>query len=61
MSRLHTLEISVFDPVSKINRQIYPPATLGDVRREFFERVAAAYAARDEDWFRENNHHIDPT
>ena len=48
----HTVEISVFDPVSKIDRQIYPPATLGEVRREFIERVAKAYAARGEDWFR---------
>ena len=56
----HSLEISVFDPRTMIDRHIYPPATQSAVRREFIERVGKAYQAIGEDWFRQNNHHMDP-
>ena len=59
-SRGKTLEIAVFDPTRRIDRQIYPPATPGAVRAEFRARVAKAYAAVGEDWFRLNNHSMDP-
>jgi hypothetical protein len=57
----HSLEISVFDPSTMIDRQIYPPAAEGDERRRFVERVEKAYNAIGEDWFREHNHPMDPS
>lgn len=59
-SRAKTLEISVFDPASNVDRQIYPPAEVGDIRRAFIARVAAAYKAIGDEWFRTNNHPMDP-
>jgi hypothetical protein len=56
----HTLEIAVFDPSTLTDRQIYPPAAEAAVRRSFVERVEKAYNAIGEDWFRENNHPMDP-
>jgi len=56
----HTLEISVFDPSSVTDRQIYPPATETEVRRSFITRVEKAYDAIGAGWFRENNHPMDP-
>lgn len=58
-SRGQTLEIAVFDPVTGVDRQIYPPAIPGEIRRQFRARVANAYAAIGEDWFRINNHPMD--
>lgn len=57
----HVLEISVFDPATMLDRQIYPPASPAPVRLNFIERVAKAYRARGEDWFRLNNHHMNPS
>jgi hypothetical protein len=56
----HTLEIAVFDPSTLTDRQIYPPAAEAAVRRLFVGRVEKAYKAVGEDWFRENNHPMDP-
>jgi hypothetical protein len=56
----HSLEIGVFDPHRKIDRQIYPPLETGEVRRAFIARVDQAYRARGEDWFRLKNHPMDP-
>ena len=57
----HSLQISVFDPTAMTDTPIYPPASLDAVRRDFVDRVAKVYKARGEDWFRENNHHMDAT
>ncbi len=54
------LEMSVFDPAANVDRRIYPPAAPGEIRRAFVARVAAAYNALGEDWFRINNHPMDP-
>ena len=57
----HSLHISVFDPAANANHRIYPPSPPDAVRRQFVERVASVYKAVGPDWFRENNHHMDPT
>jgi hypothetical protein len=56
----HWLEMSVFDPITRRDRQIYPPKPYQPVRKAFIERVANAYKVRGEDWFRIHNHHMDP-
>jgi hypothetical protein len=56
----HTTELSVYDPTRKLERKIYPPASSDRVRLDFVERVRAAYRLRGEDWFRINNHHMNP-
>jgi hypothetical protein len=56
----HRLEISVFDPTTLSEAQIYPPTPHQPVRRTFIKRVAQAYRERGEGWFREHNHHMDP-
>ena len=56
----HTLQISVFDPATLTEQPIYPPEPNQPVRAQFVERVARAYKARGDAWFRENNHHMDP-
>lgn len=56
----HSLEISVFDPTTLKEKQIYPPKPYQPVRRNFIERVARAYEERGEGWFRQHNHHMDP-
>lgn len=55
----HTVVLSVFDPVSISDRQIYPPQTVSEVRRDFIARVQQAYEDRGADWFRAHNHHMD--
>jgi hypothetical protein len=56
----HVLEISVFDPTTGIDRNIYPPASPSAVRTNFIESVSSVYKEIGADWFRENNHHMDP-
>ena len=56
----HSVELSIFDPIGMAERAIYPPRAASDVRKNFVKRVAQAYAARGEAWFREHNHPMDP-
>ncbi len=56
----HSLQISVFNPVTRFGRQIYPPKPYQAVRKAFIERVARAYDERGEDWFGRYNHHMNP-
>ena len=57
----HSLEIAAYDPVRKKDKLIYPPMPIQPVRRQFIDRVAQVYKQRGEAWFREHNHHGDPT
>jgi hypothetical protein len=57
----HSLEIAVYDPVRRKDKLIYPLMPIQPVRRAFIEKVAAVYKQRGEAWFREHNHHGDPT
>src|SRR5437867_11113123 len=56
----HIAELSVYDPIREIEIRIYPPMKPDAARLDFIGRVRAAYAARGADWFRINNHHMDP-
>jgi hypothetical protein len=56
----HSLEISVFNPVTRIEKQIYPPKPYQAVRKAFVDRVARAYEERGEEWFSRYNHHMNP-
>ena len=56
----HSVELSIFDPIGMAERPIYPPRVAGEVRKKFVARVAEAYAARGEAWFRENNYPMNP-
>jgi hypothetical protein len=56
----HSVEISVFDPITRKSRQIYPPKPYQPIRKAFIERVAEAYKERGQVWFKEHNHHMDP-
>src|SRR5678816_1495788 len=49
------------DPVRRKDKVIYPPTPVQLVRQEFIDRVAQIYKQRGEAWFREHNHHMDPT
>src|SRR5262245_680929 len=57
----HSLEIAAYDPVRRTDRLIYPPMPVQPIRRAFIDRVAQVYKQRGEAWFREHNHHGDPT
>jgi len=56
----HSLEISVFNPSTQQDWQIYPPKPYQPVRREFIGGVAKVYEERGADWFRNHNHHMNP-
>jgi hypothetical protein len=55
------VRVSVYDPGADKTREIYPPPTAARVRREYIELVQRRWAALGENWFREHNHHGDPT
>jgi hypothetical protein len=56
----HFVEMSVFNAGTLEDKQIYPPKPFQPVRKEFIERVSQAYKQRGEEWFRINNHYMDP-
>jgi hypothetical protein len=56
----HSAELSAYDLARNSERKIYPPARADPVRADFTSHVRAAYAARGEEWFRTNNHHMNP-
>ncbi|MBI2149039.1 MAG: hypothetical protein HYU27_00340 [Acidobacteria bacterium] len=56
----HILELSAYDPARRVETKFFPPAKPDPVRADFVRRVRAAYVARGEDWFRINNHHMNP-
>jgi hypothetical protein len=56
----HSLEVSLFDPRSGRQKQIYPPKIVDAVRRDFVRRVAQEYKQRGEQWFADHNHHMNP-
>ncbi|PYS52903.1 MAG: hypothetical protein DMG13_14785 [Acidobacteria bacterium] len=56
----HSVQISVFNPVTRKDKQIYPPKPYQPVRKAFVERVAKVYRERGEAWFNQHNHHMDP-
>ena len=56
----HSLEVSVFNPGTQKDQQIYPPKPNQPVRTGFIQRVTEAYKQRGEAWFRDHNHHMNP-
>ena len=56
----HPVEISLFNPNSLQEKQIYPPSPDQPIRTEFIRRVAQVYRALGEDWFRINNYPSEP-
>jgi hypothetical protein len=52
--------VSVLDPGTGRQKQVYPPKPYQPVRSDFIQRVADAYKRRGEDWFRVHNHHMNP-
>jgi hypothetical protein len=58
--RTHSTELSLYDPVTNTEKQIYPPVPHDPVRSDFIQRVREEYDRRGEDWFRVNNHPMDP-
>ena len=56
----HYVEMSVYDPRSKKRWQIYPRKPYQPVRQQHVEKVRAAYQKRGEEWFKKNNHHMNP-
>jgi len=56
----HSVELSIFNPDTRQDVQIYPPKPYQPVRRTFIERVALDYKRRGEEWFAKNNHHMNP-
>jgi|ERR1051326_9127813 hypothetical protein len=53
-------EISIFNPATGREKQIYPPKPYQPVRAAFIQRMNELYKQRGEAWFREHNHHMDP-
>jgi len=56
----HSAEISVLNPATGAEKQIYPPKPYQPVRSAFIQRMSELYKQRGEAWFREHNHHMDP-
>jgi hypothetical protein len=56
----HPTELSAYDLVRNVERKIYPPAKADPVRQDFVNRLREAYVVRGEEWFRTNNHHMNP-
>ncbi len=56
----HYVEMSVYDARTKKHRQIYPKKPYGPVRQRHVGQVRAAYQKRGEEWFKKNNHHMNP-
>lgn len=56
----HSVEIAIFDPRMPQEKQIYPPRPYQPVRTDFIRRVGEEYKKRGEEWFKKNNHHMDP-
>ena len=56
----HYVEMSIYDPRSKKHWQIYPKKPYPPVRQQHVEKVRAAYRKRGEEWFKKNNHHMNP-
>ena len=56
----HAAELWSFDPRSGQNARLYPTRPYQPVRRAYIERVRSIYARVGEDWFRVNDHHMDP-
>jgi len=56
----HYAEISIYNPLTKVNRKIYPIKPYQKVRLEHIKKVKAAYDKLGEDWFRCHNHHMNP-
>jgi N-acetylneuraminic acid mutarotase len=54
------VEISIYNPNTKMGKQIYPMKPYQEIRLEHIRKVKEAYDAIGEDWFRENNHHMNP-
>lgn len=56
----HVMELSAYDPMRNIERQIFPPAKPDPVRADFINRVRNEYSLRGREWFQQNNHHMNP-
>jgi hypothetical protein len=64
----HYAELSIYDPVSRRSRQIYPPSPAPPLRRQYIEKVRAAYERCCVDHppadcggaFAVRNHHCNP-
>jgi len=56
----HSAEISVLNPATGVEKEIYPPKPYQPVRSAFIQRMSELYKQRGEAWFREHNHHMDP-
>jgi hypothetical protein len=64
----HYAELSIYDPVRRRERQIYPPKPESPLRRQYREKVGIAYARCCADHpsgdcggsFANRNHHCDP-
>jgi hypothetical protein len=64
----HYAELSIYDPVSRRSRKIYPPSPATPLRRQYIEKTRTAYARCCADHppadcggaFAVHNHHCDP-
>jgi bla regulator protein BlaR1 len=56
----HSAEISIYNPHTKIDKKIYPSKPYSKIRTDHIRKVKAAYEKTGTDWFRINNHHMDP-
>ena len=56
----HPGRVSIYNPATKIDREIYPMKPYQAIRRAHISKVKAAYDKLGEEWFRTHNHHGDP-
>lgn len=59
-SSTHPAELWVYEPEPKRNIRLYPNKPYQPVRRAYMKKVKKIYEDLGEDWFRVNNHHMDP-
>ncbi len=56
----HPGHVSVYDPTTKSDREIYPMKPYQAIRLAHIAKVKAAYDKLGKDWLRAHNHHGDP-
>ncbi|MCI0605856.1 hypothetical protein L0156_22955 [bacterium] len=54
----HPATISLYNPVTKSGKEIYPMKPYQAVRLKYIEKMKEVYS--DQNWCREKNHHCDP-
>jgi hypothetical protein len=56
----HSAELAVYDPRTRKDTVVIPGHESGSIRERYVELVRTSWAMTGAEWFRQNNHHMDP-